>query len=81
LAEVRDGGCAKAVYKESNNALDLLDLLTGLVLDAMEALVSTAARRNFNSMALEVMVLGKPVLSSKPSVGLFYLVVGVSPKD
>jgi hypothetical protein len=81
LAKARDGGHAETVYEGGNNTLGLLELLTGLVLDAVEALVLTAARRRSNGMSLGVIILGEPASSSKPSKGLLYLVVRVSPED
>jgi hypothetical protein len=80
-AKARDGGHAEAVYEGGNNALGLLELLTGLVLDAVEASASTAAGCRSNGMALGAMVLGEPAPSSKPSGGSLRLVVGASPKD
>jgi hypothetical protein len=66
-AEARDRGHAKAVYEGGNNALGLLELLTGLVSDAVEASASTAARCRSNGMVLGAMVLGESAPLSKPS--------------
>jgi hypothetical protein len=64
-----------------NNALALLKLLIGLVLDAMEALVSIVARYSSNGMALEVIVLGKPTVSFKPLGDLLCLVMETFSKN
>jgi hypothetical protein len=53
----------------------------GLVLDTIEASVLIVTRQSSNGIALGIIVLSKPVLSSKPSGGSFHIVVRVSSKN